>query len=166
MRMRKMAVVMMVVLAACGSDSDGGNSGDSGDGKDGKAPVTLAGAVNDHGSKDATGKSGLEVEADDFYFGPSFIKAAAGQSLKLELHNEGTTPHTFTVEGGVDEELAPDATKTVTVTAPASGVLVYFCRFHRSQGMQGAVYLREGDTAATTSSTAPATSSSSGAYGY
>jgi plastocyanin len=38
----------------------------------------------------------------------------------------------------VDETLKPDAKMTVTVKVPSSGSLQYYCRFHRSQGMQGA----------------------------
>ena len=33
---------------------------------------------------------------DDFYFGPSFIKATPGETITLHLKNEGKTDHTFT----------------------------------------------------------------------
>lgn len=169
--MRKLTAVVGVlavaplVLAGCGKSSN--SSGSSGaSSKATSPPVTLTGQVNTHGIKDVSSKgssASLEVEADDFYFGPSFIKAAAGQTLTLELKNDGKVPHTFTTaDGTVDEQLAPDGKKTVTVKAPASGVLVWYCRFHRGQGMQGAVFLHEGDSAAAASSS----TSSSGGYGY
>jgi plastocyanin len=170
MRMRKLLTVLgivVVVAAGCGKSNDSSKADSSGSGS-GKAPVTLTGTVNNHGNADVSGEgssASLEVETDDFYFGPTFVKAAAGQSISVALHNEGKATHTFTTaDGSVDEQLSPDAKKTVTVKVPASGVLVYFCKFHRSQGMQGAVYLHEGDAVGASSSGTP--TSTSGGYGY
>jgi plastocyanin len=36
----------------------------------------------------------------------------------------------------------------VDVTLPESGTVVFYCRFHRDRGMQGAFYFNEGDTVA------------------
>jgi plastocyanin len=157
-----MAVLGLVAVlgAACG-DSKGGTASGTGTAGEGEAPVTLASKANNHGTADARSKTSLEVEADDYYFGPTYIHAKAGQSIKLELANEGKATHTFTTEDGkTDQELAPGAKKTVTVTAPATGLLVYYCRFHRGEGMQGAVYLNQGDKASA------GTGTSTGGYGY
>jgi plastocyanin len=157
-------VVAAVLGGACG-DSKGGTSG-SGTGTqgEGEAPVTLASKANNHGTADARSKGALEVEADDYYFGPTYIHAKAGQSIELELVNQGKASHTFTTEDGkADEQLAPGAKKKVTVTAPATGLLVYYCRFHRGDGMQGAVYLKDGDKQAADTGTTP---TSAGGYGY
>lgn len=126
---------MAVALAALVTAGCGGGGGAK------APPVSLSGTVNNHGTKTASGS--MEVELDDFYFGPTFIKATAGQKITIELHNEGSTAHTLTSTelGNVDEELAPDAKKTITVTAPASGSALFFCRFHRGTGMQGAVFI-------------------------
>ena len=75
-----------------------------------KKPVKLEGTVNVHGTKDVSKKSSatLAVELDDFFFGPTFIKAKAGEKVTLELENEGNAPHTFTSDRlGVDEQVAP-----------------------------------------------------------
>jgi plastocyanin len=120
--------VVVLVLAGCGGSAS----------KKG-APVSLQGQTNDHGTR--TAKDDLDVETDDYYFGPTFIAARAGQQFSVKLRNEGSTRHTFTGVG-VDLELAPGAARTVTLTAPASGVAEFHCRFHQSQGMQGAVYIR------------------------
>lgn len=130
-----MAVLATTVLltAACGSSDDSKDSG-------GAPPVSLAGTTNAHGTKTAAEK--LEVEADDFYFGPTFIKATAGQKFTVELKNEGKVAHTFTSTAlGIDEELQPGQKKTVTVTAPQTGNALFFCRFHQGQGMQGAIFV-------------------------
>lgn len=135
---RAALVALSLLLAGCAGDDGeerGGGAGTS-------PPVSLEGTTNDHGTKAASGS--MEVELDDFYFGPTFITATAGQQITFELHNEGDAPHTFTSTalGNVDEELAPGARRTVRVTAPASGTALIICRFHRAQGMQGALVVR------------------------
>ena len=131
---RLMAVLVVLVLftTGCGgSDDDEGGSA---------PPVSLAGPTSDHGTKAAA--QDLEVELDDFYFGPTFIKATAGQRFTLRLKNEGKTPHTFSSTAlGIDEELLPGESKTVTVTAPQTGNALVICRYHQAQGMQGAIFV-------------------------
>jgi plastocyanin len=131
--------VFSLVLAGCAGDEEEGGGGGGGAAA---PPVSLQGTTNDHGTKAASGS--MEVELDDFYFGPTFITATPGQQITLELHNEGEAPHTFTSTelGNIDEELAPGARRTVRITAPASGMALITCRFHRAQGMQGALVVR------------------------
>jgi plastocyanin len=120
----------VLVAAACGGDN-----------KSSSAPVSVPGKVNNHGTKDVKDGDSIEVEADDFYFGPTFIKGPAGAKLTVELHNEGKAKHTFTIDDQkIDQQLDPDAKANVSVTLPASGVLVYYCQFHQNQGMQGALF--------------------------
>ena len=149
--MRKLGMVMLVlavVTTACGSD-DGDDVG-SADTTAATAAsddpgVELSGKVNDEGAEDATGASSLEVEADDFYFKPTFIKVTSGQKLTLELKNEGEAGHTFTsTDLDVDQELAAGATASVEITVPESEAVLFFCRFHQAGGMQGALYTRAG----------------------
>lgn len=126
-----LATVALAVPACGGSE----NSTESG-----APPVSLAGTTNAHGTKTAT--NDLEMEADDFYFGPTFVKATPGQTFSIQLRNDGESPHTFTSTAlGIDEQLDPKQRKTVTVTAPQSGVALFFCRLHQAQGMQGAVFI-------------------------
>ena len=123
-------VVLLVVQSGCGN----GDSGTEG------PPVSLAGRVNNHGT--ATATDDLELEADDVYFAPTFIKPKPGQRFTVEVHNEGSARHTFTSsELGADLELPPGARRTVPVTAPATGLADFHCRFHEGQGMKGAVYI-------------------------
>ena len=127
-----MLTVVVLVLTGCGDDDEEGSTG--------APPVSLAGEVNNHGT--ATAKNNMEVEADDFYFGPTFVKAKAGQKFTVELHNEGSARHTFTSsELEVDVELAPGDKRTLSITAPASGLADFHCRFHEGQGMKGAVFI-------------------------
>jgi plastocyanin len=131
------ATLALLVLAGCSSSDD-----ESSESSVSTVPagVNLTGKVNIHGS--STAKEGLEVELDNFYFGPTFIKASANQKFKVELKNEGTVPHTFTSDTlGVNETLQPDQTKTIELNAPPTGFSAWYCNFHRGQGMQGAVFV-------------------------
>ena len=138
-----------LVATACAEDdpaiqAGGGHDGheeDQDEGHEAQGTVAIGGEeATNHGSTDVSGSSTFELELDDFYFGPTVLEGASGQTLSLELHNEGDAPHTFTIEGGVDEELDPGAEGvTVEVTFPDDGAVVFFCRFHRDGGMLGAL---------------------------
>ena len=152
--MRKLALVaalsltVVVGLTACSSDSSDskGSSTSSTATKAGaKAPVTLSGTVNNKGTQDISGDGAsakIEVEADDFYFNPTFIKVAPGQKITVELKNEGSVAHTFTLTAlNIDKEVQPGSTAEIEVMAPASGDAAFFCRFHKDSGMQGALFV-------------------------
>jgi plastocyanin len=141
--------LLAIGLVACGSDSSGSSSS--------KATTTtkaasssswtastgtekLSGKVNDKGAKSIVGQDDLELEADDYYFKPTYVTVSPGQKVKVEIENEGDAAHTFTSSQlGVDQELAPGAKKTVTVSAPmTTGLTEFHCNFHGSMGMRGA----------------------------
>src|SRR5215207_9853949 len=152
-------MALVLVVAACGGDnkpstsgagttSASGSASGSGSGSPSgtaagattAAPaVSLPGTVNDHGAGTVEANGTLEMELDDFYFGPTFVTGPAGAKVKLELANEGTKSHTFTIDAAkIDQQLDPDGKATVEVTLPASGTLAFYCKFHVSGGMQGA----------------------------
>jgi hypothetical protein len=119
MRRRPLIVLVgiLVVAASCGDDddSDGGGTtapaeseAPSGSG----APVSLPGQVNDEGTADAGDE--VEMELDDYYFGPTFLRSTPGATVHLELENEGHDTHTFTIDAlGIDEEVAAGETPGV-----------------------------------------------------
>jgi plastocyanin len=134
--------IALISLSACllvaGCSSSGGDSSSgSGDSVSTPSVPGLKGTVNTHGTLVA--KDGkVEVELDDKYFEPTFIKAKAGEKLTLELKNEGSLEHNFSLTGTkVNEDIEAGDTKTVTVTVPDTPT-VYFCEYHQSAGMQGA----------------------------
>jgi uncharacterized cupredoxin-like copper-binding protein len=128
-------------------------------------PVSLQGKVTNKGEK--TVKNGkISVEADDFYFKPTFEKSKLGSTVKVSLKNEGKTQHTFTIPSlGVDTVLDPGKKATVDVTLPTDGALGFFCRFHgpdaTNQGMQGAFFSKKGETVTTGGGAAAAASGAS-----
>ena len=95
-------------------------------------------AVSDHGTKDAAGKPAIELELDDYYFSPTFVRGTPGQPLTIELENESSTLHNFSIPGQkVDLDVAPKGKATVAVVFPPSGVLSFHCKFHSALGMNG-----------------------------
>jgi plastocyanin len=162
-------VALAIVLVACGSDdnTDSGNSGTQSGDNAGAAPVDL-GNVTNKGSKDlgSSMSATLELEADDNYFKPTFIKAAPGAKVSVEMKNEGSATHTFTIDGtSIDKDLEPDATATAEVTVPSSGALEFHCRFHGGAGMKGAFYTKDGDTVTNASATGADSNASTTAAG-
>jgi len=140
-------VVVLVagaVAAGCGgkstsapAESTAGTTTESSGGGGGQAEI--AGVMaNDHGTKTASGET--KVELDDFYFEPTVIKGKPGQKVTLELENEGSTAHTFTIDSqSVDQTLQPGKDAKVTVMIPKSGAVSFYCSFHRNEGMAGAL---------------------------
>jgi plastocyanin len=140
------AMTLAVVAAAgCGGYGGGSKAGStsegsgSGGGGGGGGQINAAGVqANDHGSKSASGET--KVELDDYYFEPTVLKGSPGQKITLELENEGSAEHTFTVDAqGVDQELEPGDEAKVTVTIPKSGAISFYCKFHKDEGMAGAL---------------------------
>jgi plastocyanin len=137
-----LTVTVMGLLAACSSSTDStsttavygtpSTTGASASTSSAPTASTVAGNLAGEG---ATPK--LEMELDDNYFGPDTITVAPGAVVTVELANEGSRPHTFTTDNGVDQLVAPDQKAEVKVTMPASGTLAFHCRFHGAGGMTG-----------------------------
>jgi plastocyanin/predicted small secreted protein len=154
-------VALALVLASCGDD-DGADvresGGESGSGSESgsasgnasgnaseQPPVSLEGTVNDHGVGEIENDE-LELELDDNYFAPTFVRGTPGEQVTVELVNEGNATHTFTSDSlGVDEELSGGDSSSVSITLPEEGAVAFHCRFHGAQGMKGAFYFNEGD---------------------
>jgi plastocyanin len=125
------ARVLVPVLAGWGG-SKKSKKGES----EGKK-MTIAGlSGNDHGSKQVSGTA--EVELDDFYFDPTVLKGKPGAKVTLTLKNEGKVKHNFDLDAqNMDQDIDPG--KSAAVTIPKSGQLSFFCKYHKSMGMAGAL---------------------------
>ena len=107
--------------------------------RDRSKTVTMSGVTYaDHGTKDVRKLSKLELEADDYYFGPTFLRGNPGQKLTLMMENEASTLHNITIPAlGIDKDIPPKGKVQVEVTFPASGTLGVSCKFHGPLGMNG-----------------------------
>jgi YVTN family beta-propeller protein len=92
----------------------------------------------DHGTKDVKGQTELELEADDYYFAPTFLRGTPGQTLTLEIENESGTLHNLSIPAlHLDKDIPPKGKVHVQVTMPQSGAVHFFCKFHTAMGMNG-----------------------------
>src|SRR5262245_65889460 len=79
-------------------------------------------SANDHGTKDVSGESELDLELDDFYFEPTLLTGTAGQTVTIELENEGDAEHNFSLpDQAVDQDVESGEKAEVEVTFPDSG---------------------------------------------
>lgn len=125
---------LALLVAGCGGSKKTTSTQESTGGQ-----KTIAGLpANDHGTKTVSGAT--EMELDDYYFEPTVLKGKPGAKVTLELENEGSVEHTFSLPSqGIDKSLAPGAKAKVAVTIPKSGAASFYCKFHKSMGMAGAL---------------------------
>jgi len=118
-------VTVGLVAAACG----GG----------GEEQTTSQSPATTRPSQATAGPDGaLNVTQVNFRFQPDSLSAQSGKAVTVNVVNNGTTSHTFTItELNVDKTLSPGEAATVTFTPSKTGTFAYFCRFHRSRGMEG-----------------------------
>jgi plastocyanin len=126
-----LGIVSMVLVASCGGNDEESSEGGT---------TTIGDvAANDHGTKDVSGESKVEVELDDDYFEPTVLEGKPGERVTLELKNEGGSEHNLTIdELQIDQDVEPGEEAEVEVTFPDSGTLTFYCKYHRGQGMAGA----------------------------
>src|SRR5262249_37437941 len=94
--------------------------------------ITLGGVTySDHGTKDVRNVLKIELEADDYYFSPTFLRGNPGQKLTLLVENEASTLHNINIPSlGVDKDIPPKGKIQLELIFPASGVLAFSCKFH------------------------------------
>jgi len=84
---------------------------------------------------------------DTMSFEPSSITVAPGEVVEVILHNKGTLPHNFEIEGlDVDVDVKAGDTKTAIFTAPSSpGEHKIFCNVigHEGAGMVGSFIVEQ-----------------------
>jgi plastocyanin len=131
------AALLVLVTAACGG-------GDKKKGDEASSTTTIEGqAAADFGTEDVSGKSEIELEADDNYFKPTLLKGKPGQKLTLEIKNEGKAEHNFSIDSmNIDQDLEAGEDARVEVTLPQSGSAAFYCKYHKAQAMAGGLTVR------------------------
>ena len=150
-RLAALALGLSVGATACGGSSGGAatvapSTTASASGAPSASPTSglpqaLQGMqVDDKGSKNVAGMDEVKVKMDDFYFQPTVLVGTPGQKITVELDNEGSASHTFSLKGqGIDKVVQPGESAKVSVTFPSRGSVAFECRFHTGQGMRGAL---------------------------
>ena len=128
--------ILVLALAALAAACGGGQS------KSGVGTTLQLGgqAIVSHGQIDVGGQTAEDVDARNYSFDPTVLSGSGGQTLTITVHNTGTTIHNFSLpQQQIDQDVPPGRTAKVTVTFPANGEIVFFCKYHRSMGMLGAL---------------------------
>jgi plastocyanin len=155
------ATVALLAVAGCGGGNDNGKTQKA---QNTSSSSTINGQkATNKGTADVSTTKSTELELDDFYFKPTVLRGKPGESLELELKNEGKVEHSFTLpDQKVDQDLEPDASAAVTVKLPKSGTLLFFCKYHQAQGMRGGLQVSgaaasagQGSSAGQSNQTAP-----------
>ena len=95
-------------------------------------------AASDHGTQQVTGLLDVELEADDYYFAPTYLEGESGQALTLTVENESGMLHNLSIPDlRIDQDLSPQGKARVQITFPASGTVRFFCKLHAALGMNG-----------------------------
>jgi plastocyanin len=140
MKRALIAVVALAALAAaCSSDetpSSPASSGSGGTSTTGAPSPSLSIPASPTAPEGDT----VTVTLSDFAFDPPVVIASTSQAL--ELVNDGSVEHNFSVEGTpIDVDVNPGETQTLE--APGSsfpaGTYTLFCKYHQGQGMVGAL---------------------------
>ena len=153
MRVAVLFAVLAVFGAACSSKSNSSSGGSPSPSESVSASASASASesaggtitvgsdtANNHGSKEVDNVTSVEVEMDDFYFGPTVLTGTPGQKLTIELKNESKagTLHNFSLsDQNIDQDVQADQSTEVTVTFPQSGFLEFFCKYHKASGMVG-----------------------------
>jgi plastocyanin len=99
--------------------------------------------VNFHGIGRVVDGGTIEMEMDEDYFGPTVLKGPAGATVTIELQNEGSRPHNFSVAGqGIDFNCGVRAQGEIEVVFPHTGVLAFTCKYGATSGMRGALAVK------------------------
>src|SRR5215813_2414927 len=107
-----------------------------------QAPTQGTMTISDHGTLAVKGKQEIELEADEYYFKPTFLQGMPGQRLTLEIENESGTLHNISLpEQHLDMDIPPKGKVLVEVVFPTSGTVRFFCKFHEALGMHGALHV-------------------------
>jgi plastocyanin len=132
------AVGLLPVLAGCGGDDEKASTEPTTTSTTETTDTTARQNVNDHGTRNLGGDDEAEVELDDDYFAPTTIQGRPGQTVKLELRNQGNALHNFTLTAqNIDRDVDAGEDAKVNVNLPRSAKVEFFCKYHRGQGMAG-----------------------------
>jgi hypothetical protein len=134
-----LAVTLMLGLAACGgAPTATGQLATTAPTGHCPASAGLPSNTSDHGTV-AAPDSQLAIEANDFFFSPTCVTGVSGGAISLTVHNVGQALHNISIPSlGIDMDLAPGQTIIVPVRT-RSAPLVFFCKYHKSVGMFGAL---------------------------
>ena len=151
-RLAAAALALGLLGAACGSSGSGGGGAYGGGGGATGTPSASGSGSGGYqygsggGSSGSSGSGGsgssgggasvLTLTQVNFQFTPARITVSRGDTITVSDTNP-STPHTFTIDG-TTIDVSNDAQQSQDVTIDLKpGTYTFYCRFHKSLGMQG-----------------------------
>ncbi|HEX2240696.1 MAG TPA: cupredoxin domain-containing protein [Actinomycetota bacterium] len=81
----------------------------------------------------------LSVSAVDNSFEPASLSAPSGSEVTVEVTNDGSNPHTFTIDDLADTStIAAGETASASFTMPDESV-TFYCTIHGEDAMSGTI---------------------------
>ena len=93
-----------------------------------------------YGIRDVRGDGPTNLSLADCSFSPTVVRAKPWTQLTINLRNVSNAEHNFAVPSeSISIDIPAGQTRTVRVQIPGTGGVEFLCRFHRYDGMIGAV---------------------------
>jgi hypothetical protein len=120
-----LALALVCALGGCGSSS-------------GKAVLLGSVRFHDRGTTAVRSGASTRLETGGDYFSPTFLRGTPLSKAVLTLHNGDSRVHNFSITSqSLDQGIPAGGTVTVEVQFPASGALLFYCKLHTTEGMNG-----------------------------
>lgn len=147
MRRLALPVILLTLLAACGNDEPSVVEPPAGETDYGATATAPAGEPTPEQSAACTDRRAggqALIEFADFRFEPSCVEMTTSQGF--QLRNTGDVLHNFTVEGvaAIDLDVEPGQENNTEPAGIDADVYTFFCKYHRSQGMEGELRVSSG----------------------
>ena len=154
-----MALALLLLTAACGSDPSGSAGGHQHEAEESHAPAAGFGTAADAGDADRT----VQVEAvDQLKFDPAALQVEAGETVTFEVNNAGSIDHEFVLGDAAYQKshgasmgemehadgngifLEPGTSDSLTWTFDEPGEVLFACHLngHFEAGMVGRIEVR------------------------
>jgi plastocyanin len=135
MRRTAIALALIALLLAGCSDDGGGKEGDN-------AATTSTSTTSTTLAPGNPQDTANTITIKDFSFDPAEVTVTQ-RAVALKLKNTGSTGHTFTIDSPkIDVEIGAGSNSEVLVDLGQQTEVVFYCRFHRSRGMQGKLVVK------------------------
>jgi plastocyanin len=137
--MRRVAPILFAVgilLTSCGDDEP----------TVGPQPAPPAASPTESPTPTPVSGPVFELTETDFEFVPSVFAMRTDQNITIV--NEGQTVHNFSIEGTPADIDTPAGETTALEAiggAAEPGTYNFFCKYHRSRGMTGTIYIVQGE---------------------
>ncbi|MDP9341056.1 MAG: cupredoxin domain-containing protein [Actinomycetota bacterium] len=141
MRMRRSLLVPLAVVTLAVAGCSKSSSSTSAGGPTGSTGGPTGASGTPANCTDLSQGSVFKLTQQNFAFHPACVIARSEQSILIA--NQDSVLHNFTITGTqVDVDIQPGTTFNGESAGLAPGSYVFFCKYHQSRGMVGAIVVK------------------------